>query len=31
MDVVDRLKATPTEANDRPSEPIGITSIELSE
>ena len=31
MDVVDRLEATPTGANDRPSEPIAITSIELSE
>jgi peptidyl-prolyl cis-trans isomerase B (cyclophilin B) len=31
MDVVDRLEAKPTDAGDRPSEPIGITSIELSE
>jgi cyclophilin family peptidyl-prolyl cis-trans isomerase len=31
MDVVDRLEATPTDANDRPSESIAITSIELSE
>ena len=31
MDVVDRLEAVPTDAQDRPSEPIGITSIELSE
>jgi peptidyl-prolyl cis-trans isomerase B (cyclophilin B) len=31
MDVVDRLEATPTDAQDRPSEPIGITAIELSE
>ncbi|HUH81187.1 MAG TPA: peptidylprolyl isomerase [Solirubrobacteraceae bacterium] len=30
MDVVDRLEAAPTDAQDRPSEPIGITSIELS-
>ena len=31
IDVVDRLEATPTDAGDRPSEPIGIASIELSE
>jgi len=31
LDVVDRLEATPTDGQDRPSEPIGITSIELSE
>ncbi len=31
MDVVDRLEAVPTDGQDRPSEPIGITSIELSE
>ncbi len=31
MDVVDRLEAAPTDGQDRPSEPIGITSIELSE
>ena len=31
MDVVDRLEGTPTDAQDRPSEPIGITSIELSD
>jgi peptidyl-prolyl cis-trans isomerase B (cyclophilin B) len=31
MDVVDRLEATPTDGQDRPSEPVGITSIELSE
>ena len=31
MDVVDRLEAVPTDAGDRPSEPIGIASIELSE
>ena len=30
MDVVDRLEAAPTDGQDRPSEPIGITSIELS-
>jgi peptidyl-prolyl cis-trans isomerase B (cyclophilin B) len=29
MDVVDRLEATPVDAQDRPSEPIGISSIEL--
>jgi len=31
MDVVDQLEAVPTDGGDRPSEPIGITSIELSE
>jgi peptidyl-prolyl cis-trans isomerase B (cyclophilin B) len=31
MDVVDRLEATPVDAQDRPSEPIGISAIELSE
>ena len=31
MDVVDRLEATPTDAQDRPSEPVGISSIELSD
>ena len=31
MDVVDRLEATPVDAQDRPSEPIGISSIELSD
>ena len=31
MDVVDRLEAVPTDGQDRPSEPIGITSIELSD
>ena len=31
MDVVDRLEGVPTDGQDRPSEPIGITSIELSE
>ncbi len=31
LDVVDRLEAVPTDGQDRPSEPIGITSIELSE
>jgi peptidyl-prolyl cis-trans isomerase B (cyclophilin B) len=30
MDIVDSLEATPTDPQDRPSEPIGITSIELS-
>jgi cyclophilin family peptidyl-prolyl cis-trans isomerase len=31
MDVVDALEAVPTDGGDRPSEPIGIASIELSE
>jgi cyclophilin family peptidyl-prolyl cis-trans isomerase len=31
MDVVDALEAVPTGGGDRPSEPIGIASIELSE
>ena len=31
MDVVDKLEGVPTGAGDRPSEPIGIASIELSE
>jgi len=31
MDVVDRLEAVPTDGSDRPTEPIGIASIELSE
>jgi peptidyl-prolyl cis-trans isomerase B (cyclophilin B) len=30
MDVVDKLEAVPTDGGDRPSEPIGIASIELS-
>jgi hypothetical protein len=30
MDVVDKLEAVPTGGGDRPSEPIGIASIELS-
>jgi cyclophilin family peptidyl-prolyl cis-trans isomerase len=31
MDVVDKLEAIPTDGGDRPSEPIGIASVELSE
>jgi peptidyl-prolyl cis-trans isomerase B (cyclophilin B) len=31
MDVVDRLEGVATDAGDRPSEPIGIVSIELAE
>jgi len=31
MDVVDQLEAIPTDGGDRPSEPIGIASIELSD
>src|SRR5271167_5202803 len=29
LDVVDRLEAVPTDASDRPAEPIGVVSIEL--
>src|SRR4051794_3188392 len=31
MDVVDRLEAVPTGAGDRPSEPVGIASVTLSD
>jgi cyclophilin family peptidyl-prolyl cis-trans isomerase len=31
MDVVDKLEAVPTDGSDRPTEPAGIESIELSE
>ena len=31
MDVVDSLEAVPTDGGDRPTEPIGIASIELSD
>jgi len=31
MDVVDRLEGVDTDAGDRPNDPIGIASIELSE
>jgi cyclophilin family peptidyl-prolyl cis-trans isomerase len=31
MDVVDKLEATATDGSDRPVEPIGIASVELSE
>jgi peptidyl-prolyl cis-trans isomerase B (cyclophilin B) len=31
LDVVDRLESVQTDARDRPSEPIGIESIELSD
>jgi cyclophilin family peptidyl-prolyl cis-trans isomerase len=31
IDVVDRLENVETDAGDRPNEPIGIASIELSE
>jgi peptidyl-prolyl cis-trans isomerase B (cyclophilin B) len=31
MDVVDKLEGVPTDGADRPSEPIGIASIELSD
>jgi cyclophilin family peptidyl-prolyl cis-trans isomerase len=31
MDVVDKLEAVPTDGGDRPSEPIGIASIEITE
>lgn len=30
MDVVDRLEATPTDARDRPQDPIGIASVEFA-
>jgi cyclophilin family peptidyl-prolyl cis-trans isomerase len=30
MDVVDRLEGVGTDGNDRPTEPVGIDSIELS-
>jgi cyclophilin family peptidyl-prolyl cis-trans isomerase len=31
MDVVDKLEAAPTDGADRPTEPVGIDSIELAE
>jgi hypothetical protein len=31
MDVVDKLEGVPTDSSDRPTEPIGIATIELSE
>jgi len=31
MDVVDKLEGVPTDSSDRPAEPIGIATIELSE
>ena len=31
MDVVDKLEGVATDGGDRPPEPIGIASIELSE
>jgi hypothetical protein len=31
MDVVDKLEGVTTDGADRPSEPIGIDSIELSD
>ena len=31
LDVVDRLEGVATDGSDRPTEPIGIASIELSE
>jgi cyclophilin family peptidyl-prolyl cis-trans isomerase len=31
MDVVDRLEAVPTDAGDRPQEPVGIESVTVSE
>ncbi|MBA3328356.1 MAG: peptidylprolyl isomerase [Solirubrobacterales bacterium] len=30
MDVVDRLEATPTDARDRPEDPIAITAVEFA-
>ena len=31
MDVVDKLEGVQTDGGDRPAEPIGIASIELSD
>jgi hypothetical protein len=31
MDVVDRLEGVQTDGSDRPTEPIGIQSVELSQ
>ncbi len=31
MDVVDKLEGVPTDGSDRPQEPVGITTIELSD
>ena len=31
MDVVDKLEAAPTDGADRPTEPLGIVTVELSE
>jgi len=31
MDVVDKLEGVPTDGGDRPTEPVGIASIELSD
>jgi cyclophilin family peptidyl-prolyl cis-trans isomerase len=31
LDVVDRLEAVPTDARDQPAEPVGISSVELSD
>jgi peptidyl-prolyl cis-trans isomerase B (cyclophilin B) len=30
MDVVDKIESTPTDGSDRPSEPIGIASVEIA-
>jgi hypothetical protein len=30
LDVLDKLEAVPTDSGDRPVEPVGIASIELS-
>jgi peptidyl-prolyl cis-trans isomerase B (cyclophilin B) len=30
MDVVDKIEATPTDASDRPSEPVGIATVEVA-
>jgi peptidyl-prolyl cis-trans isomerase B (cyclophilin B) len=30
MDVVDKIESTPTDGSDRPSEPIGIESVEIA-
>src|SRR5271165_6188582 len=31
MDVVDKLEGVPTDGSDRPQEPVGITTVELSD
>jgi peptidyl-prolyl cis-trans isomerase B (cyclophilin B) len=31
MDVVDKLEGVPTDGGDRPSEPVGIASLEITD